>query len=1054
MRRNDWDDERRLAQVATGVAAVAIVSDAVPAVEFVGGAEKSLYRPNEVVVVASASVSGCEGVVLTTARLAYVWRVVELPALASSSVDPRQFKVPPDTLEAGATYAIECTVVDSNGLNNTAVATLNVGRSALVAVVTNGDAVLMGSTEAVVLDGSQSSDPDDAEGAGALAYAWACVPVDGADACELAGDAATLLVDAAALEAGASYELTLTVSDAATGRSAEAAILVGISANAAVPAVQAGLLVSATKVNPSLAVTLLGTVDPYGAALDLAWSLESGELNGGAALDAAALTATTSALAADAAGTVYLKLAAGTLVPGSTYGFRLAAVDAEAALEGYAVLNVLVNAAPTSGYMSVDPAVGFGAGRGLETTSKAPLSVVVHSFRLSVRRAIIARSGGSKLKMFSWFRNARARRGRVEATSRRPFPAQVGFTLETSFALSAVGWVDDLEDLPLVYKFYYAVAPDETEYQLKVTVESEISALLPVGAKGAGDVVRTLCYVADQLDAQALAEVDAQVTQREMSAEALANVTGNLLDSAFETGDLETVYQALNSAGSLKAAAPEVECTANCRSLGRKKCSPEAPDACGDCVSELVGAKGPSLSQCRQPAKTEDCKGRCGGSCAPCPVGRPCRRDGDCLYEICGAATDTCLAPNKTCAADCHGRGTCELLDKADGFSVLGRGESCSIFDDWCATRCECDAGFGGKHCELDAAEYEKTLDLTSSMVDALSQVSASQDADATSGNQASSTLALLASSPCDLDASGSMGSAFATAGGLARSAADVGLVDGTASSLINAMSSFVDSGTCSASSALRRGRRLTAARRLQEMADVLGPGTDKLAEAMLLAAVPGEQASTVSADNVKLASARVDPTARGSAVAAPLSDSDRRAGVTAPQMSLPRTGLDLGENDTKVDIQVTQYGANFHADAARRRRRRRRLDDGSFADADADANGNENATDDDGDGGAAAVSFTSVPVRGAVYAGSGATRRRLATLATGGTVDADNSYVFVLNRAGKGCENPNFKGSYLGRFPLVSADFWTSDHLSERSRSVNVCFGTRARGTPMLKRR
>ena len=38
--------------------------------------------------------------------------------------------------------------------------------------------------------------------------------------------------------------------------------------------------------------------------------------------------------------------------------------------------------------------------------------------------------------------------------------------------------------------------------------------------------------------------------------------------------------------------------------------------------------------------------------------------------------------------------------------------------------------------------------------------------------------------------------------------------------------------------------------------------------------------------------------------------------------------------------------------------------------------------------------------------------------------------------RAGKGCEIPNFKGSYLGRFPLVLADFWTSDHLSERSRT------------------
>ena len=59
-----------------------------------------------------------------------------------------------------------------------------------------------------------------------------------------------------------------------------------------------------------------------------------------------------------------------------------------------------------------------------------------------------------------------------------------------------------------------------------------------------------------------------------------------------------------------------------------------------------------------------------------------------------------------------------------------------------------------------------------------------------------------------------------------------------------------------------------------------------------------------------------------------------------------------------------------------------------------------------------------------------------------------------VASRAGKGCENPNFKGSYLGRSPLVSADFWTSDHLSERFRSVNVVSGTRARGTPTLKRR
>jgi hypothetical protein len=44
-----------------------------------------------------------------------------------------------------------------------------------------------------------------------------------------------------------------------------------------------------------------------------------------------------------------------------------------------------------------------------------------------------------------------------------------------------------------------------------------------------------------------------------------------------------------------------------------------------------------------------------------------------------------------------------------------------------------------------------------------------------------------------------------------------------------------------------------------------------------------------------------------------------------------------------------------------------------------------------------------------------------------------------VYGGAGQGWEIPNFGGSYLGRFPLVSADFWTSDHLSERSRSVDA---------------
>ena len=55
---------------------------------------------------------------------------------------------------------------------------------------------------------------------------------------------------------------------------------------------------------------------------------------------------------------------------------------------------------------------------------------------------------------------------------------------------------------------------------------------------------------------------------------------------------------------------------------------------------------------------------------------------------------------------------------------------------------------------------------------------------------------------------------------------------------------------------------------------------------------------------------------------------------------------------------------------------------------------------------------------------------------------------------AAKESDIPDFKGSYLGRFPLVSADLWTSDRLSGWPRSVNAFPGTRAQATLTLKRR
>ena len=53
-----------------------------------------------------------------------------------------------------------------------------------------------------------------------------------------------------------------------------------------------------------------------------------------------------------------------------------------------------------------------------------------------------------------------------------------------------------------------------------------------------------------------------------------------------------------------------------------------------------------------------------------------------------------------------------------------------------------------------------------------------------------------------------------------------------------------------------------------------------------------------------------------------------------------------------------------------------------------------------------------------------------------------------------KGEKLANFGGSSLGRSPLVSAHFSTSDHLSGRSRRTDPFSGPSASKTPMLKRR
>ena len=75
-------------------------------------------------------------------------------------------------LNASSEYGVEVMVIDANGLNNSAAATVVVGRSALIAVIAGGDRIVGISEENLALDASGSYDPDSANTA--LTVVWSC----------------------------------------------------------------------------------------------------------------------------------------------------------------------------------------------------------------------------------------------------------------------------------------------------------------------------------------------------------------------------------------------------------------------------------------------------------------------------------------------------------------------------------------------------------------------------------------------------------------------------------------------------------------------------------------------------------------------------------------------------------------------------------------------------------------------------------------------------------------------------------------------------------------
>ena len=192
----------------------------------------------------------------------------------------------------------------------------------------------------------------------------------------------------------------------------------------------------------------------------------------------------------------------------------------------------------------------------------------------------------------------------------------VGTVLATKFAFACTGWVDDAEDLPLLYSFYYAIYGDlDTEFQLfsGTPATKYAGALLPQGG-GNASLVDGIAYVADQLAAAARASAlvrvlkwgeeileedgdgddggDAGGRRRrrrrlsaggapELSAADVANMSAALMAAALEAGKLEDVFSAVVASASVLNA-PNCSVEPACEELQRESCA--ADFVCGDCA--------------------------------------------------------------------------------------------------------------------------------------------------------------------------------------------------------------------------------------------------------------------------------------------------------------------------------------------------------------------------------------------------------------------------------------------------------------------------------------
>ncbi|CAM9419179.1 unnamed protein product [Pylaiella littoralis] len=334
-----------------------------------GSASKVVKRGSPTILQVAATPPACE----ETSTLSYSWAESgvtgydELGATTFESLmgsDPTVVVVPAYTLGyPGSNYLFKAST--TSGLpspSSSALIQVTVAQGNLRAFVGGGQHRQHTEGSDLTLDGSGSWDEDDIpESQFPLRYSWTCL-----QNCSLvaggftSSEESVFTIPAGNLEAGLIYVFSLNISkgtadsDVAYGllRSAVTTVQVDVVPFEA-PEVFVAAKDDGEKLDPTRKAVIYGGIDEQPTAYDLMWTQVSGDLN----IDAEGWSKffTTAQIGAN------LVTRPNILTGGSSYTFRLSAMDAESLETGFAELSVVVNAAPTGGRIEATPRAGVAA---------------------------------------------------------------------------------------------------------------------------------------------------------------------------------------------------------------------------------------------------------------------------------------------------------------------------------------------------------------------------------------------------------------------------------------------------------------------------------------------------------------------------------------------------------------------------------------------------------------------------------------------------------------------------------------------------------------------